>query len=152
MSLKDEISKLIQAEREKLQDKEEFHERQQRRFTTMRTVLSEIAESIDAKYLNADLRDSWAIIEVGKLSRSGDVWETDISWHIEPNFRSGGVKRPLIDMPGFMVEETMTVRNPEYETIEQRRAFKSESEVAEYLLPKIAEQVAFYQHLKDRQG
>ncbi len=153
MSLKDEIDKLIQAERKKLKVKdqadEEHHERQRRRFTTMHAVLREIAESIDTQYLEARLDDSRATIKVGKKTRE-TYWETDIRWLIEPNWGLGGEIGTFEVRPGFRVEETEYFKYPEREILEETRTFKSESEVAEYLLPKIAEKVAFYRHLEDR--
>ncbi len=151
MSLKDEIDKLVQAEREKLiaqdQKNEEFYELKRRRFKTMWAVLSEIAESIDPQYVRAELsheEDGSATINVG-IDLRNEKSDADISWRVEPNSEVGDDMVTSELTSGFRVEETQAT----FETFTDVLTFKSESEVAEYLLPLIAEKVALYRHCEE---
>ena len=47
------------------------------------------------------------------------------------------------------VEEKKYFSHPKYDIPEDTLIFKSEYDVAKYLLPKVAEKVALYRHLKD---
>ena len=128
MSLKDEIDKLIQAEREKLkaqdQEAEEFYNRKRQRFTTMHAVLREIAEAIAPQYLSVKFMDDKVIIEVGKKGQKARLRETDFRWMIEPNFGFSEFEvGTLAHKPGFMVQETTYIRFPEYETIREELTF-----------------------------
>jgi len=87
MSLKDEAEKLIQVEREKLKARDQklqrWHERQRKRFTKMRAVLSEIVESTDPQYIKAQFADSSAIITVGWNNERYSLGS--IKWRIAPD-------------------------------------------------------------------
>src|SRR3989338_6511280 len=118
MSLKDEIEKIIHAERKNLESRDqkdrEFNERQRDRFQPLRTLLNELIASIDPTYLEAWIGDSDARIDVG--SRKGD-WEhleTDEGWNIEPNhtMNTRGDKNESLfnDAPGFNVPKTVYSR------------------------------------------
>ena len=151
MSLKDEIDKLIQTEREKLKSQdqkyEEFYELKRGRFKTMWAVLSEIAQSIDPQLIRAELsheEDGSATINVG-IDLRNEKSDADISWRVEPNSEITDDMVTYEPTSGFRVEETRDT----FETVTDVLTFKSESEVAEYLLPLIAEKVALYQHCEE---
>ena len=136
MSLKDEINKLIQAEREKLVAKEERRANKRQQLQTMWALLEEVAKSIDAKYLHmffpAD--EPHITVWVGEIEIEYDEsWAPEkmrISWQIKPNWR-------LRDMGGgFRVEENGS----------EELVFQTEEEVIQHILPKIAKAVAFCLH------
>lgn len=156
MSLKDEIEKLISAEQSKLENRDEkhsrFHERQRQRFAPLRAVLEEICASVDSKYLESRIGDDSIILELGRIE--GSSRSTDVRWRIEPNY---GVRFPaeagdslFFEEPGFRVEETKYYRYAEFDMVENTKAFEDEQAVSQYLVRKIAEQVAHYRHIESR--
>jgi hypothetical protein len=149
VSLKDEIEKLIQAERQKLESRDrqrtEYHERQRQRFQPLKTLLTEVAASVEAEFIEPRISDDSAVIEIGR-KKEGPLF-TDIRWRIEPDFEVGSVFKPK---DGFRVEETAYYRYPESDVSERTHRFEAERHVAEYLIAKIAEKVAFYRHLDNK--
>jgi hypothetical protein len=158
MSLKDEIEKLIQAERSKLEQKDvatkNYREKHLLRFQAMRRTLDEIVQSIAPEYLESELDESDARITIGLRNATSGDFKEEISWHIEPNFRFGKRDEPsegwLIEEPGFQVEETETHEPPGAELIENSHTFNNEAQVAQHIVPIIAKHVALHEHLKKR--
>ena len=156
MSLKGNIGKLVQAKPKRLKDggeaRAEYFAQQRQNFSKMRRVLDEIVASVSAEYLKATLNDDRALIEIGSKKSNGCL-EVDTRWWIGPdsNFRAGGIRKLFSSKgkPGFKVEEKKYFSHPKYDIPEDTLIFKSEYDVAKYLLPKIAEKVALYRHLKD---
>lgn len=153
MSLKDEIDKIIRAQREKLdaRDKKsrEHWEKQAERFKPMTALVKELAESVDRKYLRVRILPDSAVIDVGTLKEK-DHFESDISWRVEPNY-SFHSDEPIIyrnaeGQPGIRVEETEYYRLSDCHSKENRQVLQTEAEVMEYLVSKIAPKVAWYQH------
>ena len=155
MSLKDEIEKVIKAERQKLESRtqghKEHYERQRDRFQPMRALLDELAASIDDTHLEATIREGSATVKVGIMKGDSTYFEADAQWEIEPNskldFHSIRSESPYSEAPGIKVEERVYFRFPDYEEFEKTLSFDTEEEVMNYLVQKIAEQVASYQHL-----
>jgi len=89
MSLKDEIEKLIRAERDKLETRDqknrEFYERQGQRFIPMRVIIEEIPKSVEPEYIRVSIQESDARIELGQKNSKG-YFEEDVRWEIEPNY------------------------------------------------------------------
>lgn len=163
MSLKREIEKIIQAEREKLESRDrehnDYHNRQRDRFQPLRALLDELVASIDPAHLKASIRDYRATIQVGTTRSDSAYFSADARWQIQPNYdvRFEAVKGESVfqESPGFRVEENVYHRDPEYSTSEKNLTFNTEEQVISYLLGKVAEQIAFYQHLRaqrNRQG
>ena len=145
MGLKNEIDKLIQAERKKLAIEDEkdteYKEHRRQQLQVLRPLLEEVAASIDKNYFRVrfdvpifkDL--AIAFVEVGRIDKE----EIDIMWRIRPNSES--VYSGSKPSPGFVISggdsgDLVVVQ--------------TEEEVIQYLLPKIAEKVAYSEHLKDR--
>lgn len=157
MALKDEIERIIAARREQLEtgDRQtrDFYKRQEERFQPLRAVLAELIESVEPAYLKANLWPGAASIEVGR-AREKKYFQWDMRWKIEPESsfsfskeQGGSAQR---EEPGFRVEEMEDYRNlPDPEISEKTLSFPDEQAVAEYLLAKIAEKVAFYRHLDE---
>jgi hypothetical protein len=70
MSLRNEVEKLIQIEREKIAARErkhdDYHSRQRERFAAIRPVLQELVDSIETGYIRARIDDDLARLDVGK--------------------------------------------------------------------------------------
>ena len=155
MGRKDEIDKLIQAERKKLAIEDEkdaeYKEHQRQRLQVLRALLEEVAESIGTEYMS--VRDGKAYLGVAvvvvlegsrlprfdpgdpaSLRRLVDEVTPDAEWRICPNSTPD-----WDDAPGFVVE-----LNNEWLT------FQTEEEVIQYLLPEIAKKIAYNEHQKDR--
>ncbi len=153
MGLKEELERLIDAERGKLEarDREHsvFHDVQRSRFAPLRAALNELAQAVAATYLRLRLHDSSALLELGH-ERDGR-FHTELRCEIQPNFetdspadRGASLFR---EAPGYRIEETQYFEYPEYDTSEHSAVFDDESTVAEHLAQKIAEHVAHRQHL-----
>jgi len=159
MSLKDEIEKIVAAERKKLEEKDQadadFHTRQRLRFEPLRVLLTDLSNSIEPTYLKVNLFNESASIELGKLTDG--VKGTDTRWEIYPGKafvskldREQGIQGTYKEYHKFMIEETEYYWFPEYHDKERRLEFSLESEVLEYLAKKITGKVAFYRHLRSK--
>ena len=141
MGRKDEIDKLMQAERKKLAMKDEksaeFEKRQVQQLQELLPLLEEVAESIDKNYLSVsfNVRRGPIFVDVGRIDKE----RLDIQWQIESNSRPSywGLKHAT----GFVISELNS---------EERVTFLTGEEVVQYMLPKIIEKVAYYENLKDR--
>lgn len=156
MTLKDEIDKLVTAERKKHERQDqahtEFFEHQKERFAPLKALLAELVASIPKEYIEANLYDGRAIISVGRRERS--FLSADVRWEIEPNHRlahprdeGAGLFREQL---GFRLAEKQYFRMPEYDTSELTHCFNTESELIEYLVKKCVEKVGLYEHLKNK--
>jgi hypothetical protein len=160
MSLKEEIEKIVRAERDKLESRDqghkEYHERQRKRFQPMRALLEELATSVDTAHLKASIREDSATVEVGRKEGDRAYFQSDARWRIEPNFQvqfhAEKGESLFSEAPGIKVEETVYYRYPEYETFEKTYTFEDEEKAMGYLVGEIAEKVAFYQHLSERKS
>jgi hypothetical protein len=112
MSLKDEIDKLIQAERSKLDQKEVatkiYGEKQQQRFQPMRRTLEEIVQSIAPSYMESEFGERDARIKLGLRDATSGYLKEEISWHIEPNYRFARRDEPS---DGLLVEDDLPPEN-----------------------------------------
>ena len=156
MSLREEIDRLIRAEREKLEQRDrrdkEYHSRQQERFRPMRALLEEVAGSISPEYLRMRILEHGASFEVGTKKTDRDYYfEIDARWWIEPNYSFGSYaagESVLQEEPGVKIEEKLYFHLPEYEVSERTQVFSTENDVAEYLVRELAKKIAHYEHLK----
>ncbi len=152
MSLKDEIEKLIQQEQRKIEERDqrdaEYHERQRQRFQPLRAFLEELVASVDTNHIKSRIFDGYATLDVGRKKK--DDFLLEITWEIKPNFgfTSSAEKGESLfyEQPGFHVEETHYFDAPEYHVSESTHIFDTEQETAEYIIKKIAEQMAHYRH------
>ena len=151
MSLKDEIQKLIDAERQKLVQQDHkiasYHQRQKDNFQSLRALLEEIAKSVEPAYLKSQLSDGQGTLDIGR--QECKKFEVDVHWEIKPNFeiKFGAMKgeSPFEEAPGFLVEEICYYRFPEPDRTEQKLIFESEQAVIEYLLKIITAKVAYFE-------
>lgn len=157
MSLKDEIERIISAERKKLEVKDkdhaDHHERQCQRFQSMRVLLQEIVASVQPDYLQAQINEWSATLELGDKKRGRHAYP-HIRWKIEPyqELALSNDDTPFFEeKPGFRVEE---MRNhfylPEPEIEENTYVFATETETAQYLVTEIAKEVAQHRHYASR--
>jgi hypothetical protein len=127
MSLKEEIEKIVRAERDKLESRDqghkEYHERQRKRFQPMRALLEELATSVDTAHLKASIREDSTTVEVGKKEGDRAYFQSDARWRIEPNFQvpfhAQKGESLFSETPGIKVEETVYYRHLEYETFKR---------------------------------
>ena len=139
MSLKDEIEKLILAEQQELERRDrkeaDYYQRQRQRFVPLRAVLEEISKSVVPAYLQSEIGEYTATLEVGR--KKGQHFSAEVRWCIEPNYEHGwdAEKRDFRwnEAAGFRVEETNCYQlpDPEYNIDECTRTFDSEEAVAE---------------------
>jgi len=148
MTLKDEIEKIISAERRKLESGDQHNrkhvDRQLERFRPMRALLEELVKSIEPQYISALISEDGALIDVGEQAGS-EHFDYDTHWDIHMKGRlemkpAGAFL--LHEEPGISVEETNHTGHQETMT------FRTEKEAAAYLVQKIAEKVALYRHRK----
>jgi hypothetical protein len=146
MSLKDEIEKLVQAEKAKLdaadRNHDEFYARQIQRFRPLKTVLEQFVHSVDARFLKASISDGQAAFQVGRNWATKGC-QKDITWEIQTNhsMRMMDVME-LRDEEGFVIQETRYFYAPSHDTIEKRHTFKSETELVQYLARAISKEIA----------
>jgi hypothetical protein len=154
MSLKDEIDKLIAAERETLEKQavefRTYREKQKAHFLPLRAVLEEMIKAIDPAYLRVRLEDEEATIEVvnPKMNRLN----SELFWSIG----SGWVD----DLPD---EEELLEEHRVFSLVEMSRhelyldveplskvfKFQTTAEVIQHLLKQIAKQIARYQQIEE---
>lgn len=150
MSLKEEIEKIIRAERDMLEredrQKTEFKERQHERFHCMRRLLEELATSIDAKDLNVSIEADSATVKVVTMS---DAY-FGTSWRIEPNFDF----KPKRGRGDYLFHEAQGINVIDVRTSdrEETHTFDDEETAMAYLVGKIAEQIAYHQHRNKLRG
>ena len=153
MSLRDEIEKLINAERKNLEARDaehsEYHKRQCDRFASLHRVIEELASSIEPEYLNVRIDDDNATIQVGQ--RKDSLLHAQLQIKVEPNFEisSGALhgKGLFREASGFRITETHFWEFPQYDVSEQEKVLTSEHDVAEYLIRSVANMVAQYRYL-----
>lgn len=156
MSLKDEIDKIIRSEREKLESRDQKHKehwkRQGERFRAMRALLEEVVSAVDQRHVKASFSDSDATIEIGNKRADGDYFEVDVRWKVQPNFSVKLIPQPgegvLEVESGFRIEESITCRQPEFDYSEKTLTFDTESEAVQYIIKKMADNIALYQHIQ----
>jgi len=114
---------------------------------SLRTILEEIAESIESKFIETKFYDSFALIKLGRIEETHR--HTDISWRIEPNsdvrLHAEAGESLFVTEPGFKVEETAYYIEDVSDNI---TIFPNEQAVSEYLIKEITEKVAHYRHLE----
>jgi hypothetical protein len=159
MSLKEEMEKIIRSEREKLKSQDrkdkEYWDCERERFRPMRALLEEVVGAVDPEHVEVKFSDQDATIEVGTRRPDSDCFEEDMRWKVRPNF---GVRlNPQMgeglfeEKPGFQVEETITCRSPEFDSREKTHTFSTESETVQFIIRKMAEKIAHYQHITSLQ-
>lgn len=146
MSLRDEIEKMIQAEKAKLevrdQKQEDYCETQRNRFVPLKEVLREITSPIDPKYIDISISDDRAIISMGYHGK-------DLRWVIEPDFevcfRAASDESLFESRPGFRLEETIYHYVGDFS--ESTQKFDSQQSLVEYLVAEIVKKAAHFLHL-----
>ena len=149
MSLKDEIDKLISAERGLLEQRDtsltEYDRLRNAHFLPLRTALQEMSKAVNPAYLQVRFEDKQATIEVTNPPKSG---KSELRWLI----MSGWVK----DMPEeaelldeyriFVVVEYRRTLWHSDEWVDTDYRFKTPAEVLQHLLERIPQKIAQYQH------
>jgi len=137
MSLKEEIERRIEAERERLevsaQKAREHYERQRQRFAPLTALPAEIKASVEPKYLNATVSEGFAIVRVGRPSKGR--FEVALNWEIAPNGPDTSADFGQCVSPaqaGFRIEETRYY-NMTSEFSESQHVFADARAVGEYL-------------------
>lgn len=148
MGLKEEIDKLIKEERQTLERKDrklaDHRQRKREQFQPLRRILEEMEESLKSPYLRLKVRDSHAILEIGQ--QKGKSFLPDIRLEVEPESKIEHGE--FIDSENFRVEERQYYRNvPDADISDRVFSFDSQQEVADYLMQKVAKEIAFYDHL-----
>lgn len=155
MSLKDEIDKLILAEREQLEHRDakahEFDELQKARFLPLRAALEQVIKAADPAYLRVEFKAHQAAIEVGNTR--DHCFEVEIRWCIEPastaRLEAEAGEALFEAQPGFSAEEVETLHLPEFRQFEHTYTFETEEEVVQHILKKMAEKIAYYQYIEE---
>lgn len=155
MSLKDEIDKLISAERELLKTgdvkKQEFAEQQRMRFRPLRAALEEVLKAVDSSYFMAEFRDEQVTIDL--IQTIAGSPETCRRWTIEPASAPNLECEPgdafFEARPGFTVKIWIS-NYPFDQPFESDRALATESEVIELFVNDLAQLIASCQHLEEK--
>jgi hypothetical protein len=114
MSLKDELDKIVRAERAKLETADrldaEFPERQRQRFCALRALVEELGAATDPRFLRTQIDEDGATVAVGHLKPDLSSFATDMQWEMRPNysvhFDATSFSYRFRDEPGFRVAET----------------------------------------------
>ncbi len=155
MGLKEELEKIVQAKRQKIDDRDDadrdFYAEKKNRFTVLGNLLRELSDEIDPRHGEVKIFDDRARILLGRKQSSGvrSFREEDTDIEIEPDFEINLGTGTFTNLDGFRVEQTETYRYPEYDTFESTKRFPTEEDVMEYLLKEIGEKIAHYQHLDE---
>jgi hypothetical protein len=152
MSLKDEIDKLISAERNALEkqaiESRTYHEKEKTHFLPLRAVLEDMIEAIDPAYLRIRLEDDRATIKMG--ARNDNNHDADLSWMIVSGWPDDLPEEQelLEELRIFTVIESR--RNIVYPDsyITESCKIETAEEVVQYLLKKVAKQIAKYQQVE----
>ena len=135
MSLKDEIEKIIRAERKKLESRDredqELAARQSECFQPLRRLLEELGASVDPKYIEVTIAEDSATIEIGTREMPGERLTVGLDLKIATSF-----KRITDSEPIFLI-----TRNSYGGEV-----FDTEEEVIRYLVGEIARKIAGYQY------
>ena len=145
MSLKDEMEKMIQAERAKLEVRDQkensFRDTQRDKFAPLKEVLREITSPVKRKYMDISISDDQATISMGYHSK-------DLRWVIDPNFEiCAGVASDeslYESRPGFRLEVTHYSSGSKFS---ESLKFDSQQSLVNYLVAEIVERAAEYRHL-----
>jgi hypothetical protein len=154
MSLKDELDKVVQTERAKLETADrlcaEFPERQRQRFRALRALVEELAAAADPRFLRTQIDGDGATVEVGRRKRDPSSFVTDMQWEMRPNysihFDATSFSYRFRDEPGFRVAETRCPRFPADDATTTTLVFKTEALLVDHLVQTIATRIAAYLH------
>lgn len=152
MSLKDELDRIIAAERRDLENvdprSEAFRKSQRDRFAEIRPLLAELADAVDDAYVRVRMSDARVVIDVGDTPTDADLFEIDGRWELEPNPATRFVAEPgaraAPRKSGFLVWKTLYLRplmDPDYLTWD-RLEFDSGEEAFQYVFQDVARQMA----------
>jgi len=154
MSLKDELEKIVRAERAKLVTADrldaEFPDRQRQRFRELRGLIEELGAAVDPRFLRAQIEDDGATVEVGHLERDLSSFVTDMQWEMRANYsvhvEAATSSYRFRDEPGFRVAETRCPRFPADDAVTSMLVFDTETLLIDHLLRAIATRIAGYLH------
>lgn len=142
MGLKEELDKIVNAERRKLDMHKaatrDFHEGEKRRFAVLANLLRELSQTLDDRYGTILIEDDSAEI------RMGGHHARDLVITVRPACKTV-TSNPLTfgAAEGFWITEKAMW--PEYRKEESMETLSTEQAVIEYLLKKIGKQIAHYQ-------
>ncbi len=155
MDPKEEIQKLLQTEMDNWTEYEtkgeNFRISQKERFQPIRILLKDLVSSIEPEYIETNILDDHATIEV---SNEMDC-SSSIKWTIQPNFKVlerneeywainlWQNKINVEQAPGFKVEEKRG------DGSDHLSEFGTENELILYLAQKIAKRIAYYRYKKN---
>lgn len=158
MSLKEELDKIISAERGKdhgrLRPGHNPGLSLKDRLDEVRPLLTEFAEAVDEEYVRIKILDSRVVIEVGDTPSDADRFEIDGRWELEPNPEVRFLAEPGAEVfrpkSSFVVWKTLYLRplmDPDYLSWD-RKEFDSGVEAFRYVFEDVAKQIARHLRLK----
>ncbi len=153
MGLKEELQKIIDAERQNLGDEDvaqdEYSANKKRQFSVLGKLLRELSNELDPQYGEISVSDDFATIVLARKEGKGEE-ETQIT--VEPDYDTslgeGSFLGKFINVDGFRLEQEDFYQYPEYNTFEKTEKFPTEEAVMEYLLKEIGEKIAYFQHIE----
>jgi len=154
MSLKDELDKIVRAERAKLETADhldaEFPERQRQRFCALRALVEELGAAADPRFLRTQIDGDGATVAVGRLKPDLSSFATDMQWEMRPNysvhFDATSFSYRFHDETGFRVAETRCPRYPADDAATITLVFETEALLIDHLVQAIATRIAAYMH------
>ena len=154
MGIKEELSKIIDAERQKYEEEDraddEYSEQKKQRFNPLAAVIKQLADEIPDNYGKVHLHDDRAYISLSRKDPRTGYRETDVNLLLEPNNKHSftGERYEDILLDGFKVEETNHYHQPEYEAFESTHHFPNEEELMVYVMEVVGKKIAYYQKLE----
>jgi hypothetical protein len=145
MGLREEIDKLVEAERTKrvltgLRHRELAAE-QKSRFRAMKAIFEEFAKSVDGRYVDTVLEDSQCTVRMG-TRQDNEVMRSVMEWKIEPNAVND------TSAPGFRIEEIGYGNGYDIDFRQETYVVADEKEVMSKLLRSIVPYLGTYRWIQ----
>jgi hypothetical protein len=141
MSMKEEIDKLVSAKLSKIEKGREvfsnFLDKRRQLFSPMKVVLEEICSAIDEEYIECQLRDNEAQIE---LIRASTTWKITLNYTLQQDKDLNYIDYSFDEEKKYQVDDY----------VNELKYFKDEAAVSEYLLEPIAKYIATYMNVEKR--
>jgi hypothetical protein len=141
MSMKEETDKLVSAKLSKIEKGREvfsnFLDKRRQLFSPMKVVLEEICSALDEEYIECQLRDNEAQIE---LIRASTTWKITLNYTLQQDKDLNYIDYSFDEEKKYQVDDY----------VNKLKYFKDEAAVSEYLLEPIVKHIATYMNVEKR--
>jgi len=140
MTLREEVKKLLAAEKARMeadqQKTKQFHAQQKERMRPLALALHEIVAALPGDYVT--LEEIGALYRICVLRDPARKFDEAMRFDFEPNWEP----ITLETRSGWKVREIIFRKFPEYEVIDREHKLTSESEVCNFILPRLVQEIA----------